>query len=75
MKSIHIRNIDPEVLQRLKERAELHHRSMQGEVKAILEEAVRRMPEASREEPLDLITVSTGNTETWKRDDYYDDAR
>ncbi|MCF7929363.1 MAG: Arc family DNA-binding protein [Spirochaetales bacterium] len=72
MKSIHIRNIDPQVLQRLKRRAELHHRSMQGELKAILEEAVRKMPDASREEGLDLITVSTGKTEAWRRDEYYD---
>lgn len=48
---------------------------MQGEVKAILEEAVRKMPEASQEEELDLITVSTGNTDAWRRGDYYDDAR
>jgi len=75
MKSIHIRDIDPQILQGLKKRAELHHRSMQGEVKAILEEAVRKMPEASQEEELDLITVSTGNTDAWRRGDYYDDAR
>ena len=48
---------------------------MQGELKAILEEAVRKMPDPSREEDLDLITVSTGKTEAWRRDEYYDDAR
>jgi plasmid stability protein len=75
MKSIHIRNIDPQALQRLKKLAELHHRSMQGELKAIIEDAVRRVPDASQDEDLDLITVSTGNVEKWSREDYYEDAR
>jgi plasmid stability protein len=75
MKSIHIRNIDQQVVQGLKRRAELHHRSMQGEIKAILEDAVRKMPTTSQKEELDLITVATGNSKAWKRDDYYDAAR
>lgn len=63
------------MLQRLKKLAELHHRSMQGELKAIIEDAVKRVPDYSPEEDLDLITVSTGNTENWSREDYYEDAR
>jgi plasmid stability protein len=75
MKSIHIRDIDPKVLQRLKKLAELHHRSMQGELKTIITEAVRKLPETGTHEELDLITVSTGNLKPWKRQDYYGDAR
>jgi len=75
MKSIHIRDIDPEILQRLKKLAEMHHRSMQGELKTIITEAVRRIPEADPDEELDLVTVSTKNQHPWKREDYYTDAR
>ncbi|MFP4179679.1 MAG: hypothetical protein ACLFQW_03960 [Spirochaetaceae bacterium] len=55
MKSIHIRDIDPQVLQRLKKPAEL---------KTIIEEVVKKVPEAAAEEDYDIITVSTGNTES-----------
>ena len=34
-----VRDLDPEVVERLKERARVHGRSLQKEVKAILEEA------------------------------------
>ncbi len=35
-----VKNVPDEVLQRLKARAERHHRSLQGELLSILEEAV-----------------------------------
>jgi plasmid stability protein len=38
--SLSIKNAPDEMVRRLKERAERHHRSLQGEVMAILEEAV-----------------------------------
>ena len=38
--SLSIKNAPDEVVKRLKERAERHHRSLQGELLAILEEAV-----------------------------------
>jgi len=75
MKSIHIRDIDPQVLQRLKKLAEMHHRSMQGELKTIIAEAVRKIPAAGTDEEFDLITVSSGNKQAWEREDYYDNAR
>ena len=37
--SLSIRNAPDEVVRRLKERAERHHRSLQGELMAILEDA------------------------------------
>jgi plasmid stability protein len=39
--SLSIKNAPDELVKRLKERAERHHRSLQGELMAILEEAVR----------------------------------
>ena len=38
--SLSIKNAPDDLVQRLKERAQRHHRSLQGEVMAILEEAV-----------------------------------
>ncbi|MFO8064123.1 MAG: Arc family DNA-binding protein [Spirochaetia bacterium] len=73
MKSLHIRDVDPWVLQRLRRRAELHHRSMQGELRAILEEAARRTPESDTIDPNEIITVSVAERGPWNREDIYDD--
>jgi plasmid stability protein len=76
MKSIHIRDVDEATLARLKQRAVLHHRSLQGELHAILDEAVQRMPKQDRSDELDLIVVETNNSGNWSRDTVYgDDAR
>ncbi|NBC29912.1 MAG: Arc family DNA-binding protein [Spirochaetes bacterium] len=75
MKSIHIRDVDPEVLRRLQRLAKLHHRSMQGELKAILEDASKRAPELEPEDPLDVVTVDAGSTGRFDRDDLYADER
>lgn len=75
MKSVHIRDVDDTLIRKVKTLAALHHRSMQGELKAIIEEAARKVPEDAEEGDLEIITVSTGNTGSWKRDDIYDDAR
>jgi len=37
-----VRDLDPRVLARLKAKARLNHRSLQGEVKAILEQAAEQ---------------------------------
>jgi plasmid stability protein len=47
-----VRNLDPTVVARLKEQARQNHRSLQGEVKAILEAAAQR---ATRDEALALV--------------------
>lgn len=76
MKSLHIRDIDETVLERLRVLEQLHHRSVQGEVRAILEEAAERAPDAEAYRPLDLVTVATGRDDSWSRKDLYgDDAR
>jgi antitoxin FitA len=42
-----VKQVDDEVAARLRERAKRNHRSLQGELKAILEEAVLRQPARS----------------------------
>ena len=39
--SLSIKNVPDEILERLRRRAEINHRSLQGEVMSILENAVR----------------------------------
>jgi antitoxin FitA len=39
--NLSIKNAPDQVVQRLRERAERHHRSLQGELMAIIEDAVR----------------------------------
>lgn len=41
MKQVLIRDLDEEVIEALKDRAALHHRSLQGELKAIVTQAAR----------------------------------
>ena len=41
MAQVLIRDLDPEVIEALKRRAKEHNRSLQGELKTILEQAVR----------------------------------
>jgi plasmid stability protein len=54
MAQILVRDIDDAVVATLKERAKANHRSLQGEVKAILErEARRRMTPAEMTQMLD----------------------
>lgn len=45
--NLSIKNAPDEVVERLRERAERHHRSLQGEMLAIIEEAVRPVRELS----------------------------
>lgn len=43
MAQILVRDIEPETIKRLKDRAKQHKRSLQGEAKYILEEAAQKM--------------------------------
>ncbi len=71
MKSIHIRAVPPNTLAALKRLARSHHRSLQGELLSILDRAARRAPPENEEE-LPLITVETGATSIWPREELYD---
>jgi plasmid stability protein len=68
MPALHIRDVDDAVLAALKAQAERNHRSLQGEVRSILEQAV-----AAAAPKLALKTVHVGGSATFSRDDMYDD--
>jgi plasmid stability protein len=53
--SLSIKNAPDELVRRLKERAERHHRSLQGELMAILEEAVGTSRRLTPAEVLDRV--------------------
>jgi plasmid stability protein len=85
MTALHVRDLDATVYEQLKALAAAHHRSLTGEVKAILAAAVRQAPlpqdEPLRVEllppeqarPLRLRTVNSPYQGTWSRDDIYRD--
>ncbi|TVP79242.1 MAG: hypothetical protein EA353_06565 [Puniceicoccaceae bacterium] len=80
MKSIHIRQVDDEVLDALKRRARRHRRSLQKEIESLLVDAAQMLPPEADEpsSPLESIrTVSTGQPDmTWSRESLYgDDGR
>lgn len=74
MKSVHIRQIDEEVLKDLKRRARQHRRSLQKEIESLLEDAAKMTPpeESSRSVADSLHIISGGNSpSTWSREDIY----
>ena len=73
MKSLHIRDVDPVVVSRLRKLARMHHRSMQGELRAILAEAAKRLPASDEVDPNELVTVNVPGISTWSREELYGD--
>jgi plasmid stability protein len=71
MSSVHIRDIPPRTLSSLKRLARSHHRSLQGELHAILERAARIAPPEAAERSLDIVTVKVGGEHSWTRDEIY----
>ena len=71
MTSIHIGDVAPETLQALKRLARSHHRSLQGELHTILERAARMAPPDETVRTLSLVTVGTGHTTSWGRDEIH----
>ncbi|MHB8880367.1 MAG: FitA-like ribbon-helix-helix domain-containing protein [Thermodesulfovibrionales bacterium] len=49
-----IRNLETETIERLKERAKLHNRSLQGEAKSILELSAKMTMEEARERAIKI---------------------
>jgi antitoxin FitA len=72
MAAIHVRDLDDAVLAALKARAKKHHRSLQGEVKLILEQAASSEASPGRRK-LALVTVRVGSKSSYSRDEIYDD--
>jgi plasmid stability protein len=71
--AIHIRNVPEAMLSALRERAEAHGRSMQQEVLAILDAATVEPIPRQAPSPIQLVTVRTSSSTTWRREDIYDD--
>ena len=71
MRSIHIREVEPATLAALKRLARSHHRSLQGELRLILDRAARLAPPDEDTRTLDLVTARTGLTTAWNRDEIY----
>lgn len=75
--AIHIRSVDDAVIAALKARARRNHRSLQGEVKSILERAASLGDVGAKHAPrrLRLQTVRVGARPSYSRDVIYDDER
>ena len=73
MQAIHIRGVPDHVVAALKRRAKAHHRSLQGEVLAALEEAALRAPPAAPPPALRLAFSDATPAGSWSRDEIYDD--
>jgi plasmid stability protein len=72
--AIHVRNVPESVMAALRERAARHGRSMQQEIRQILEAAAADPGRAAPVDPIALHTVRTGSTATWRREEIYGDA-
>jgi plasmid stability protein len=75
MPALHVRDLDDAVIAALKARAREHHRSLQGEVRSILEAVARPggREGTPRRRRLRLRTVRVGRPATFSREIIYDD--
>ncbi len=74
MPALHIRNVDDAVIDALKDRARRHHRSLEGELRAIIERAAfSRDGQGRGRVRVDIRTVSVGAESTYDREEIYDD--
>jgi plasmid stability protein len=71
MKSLLIRNIDEKTIRLLKRMAQSHHRSLQGEISFLLEQAVKRIPIVDSEIELNLTLVNSNSESKWSREEIY----
>lgn len=73
MPSLSIKNVPEELVERLRSRAKGHHRSLQGEIMVILEEATLAPPRLTVAELRDRVRrlgLRTGDESTaWIRED------
>ncbi len=79
MPALHIRNVDDAVVTALKRRAAAHNRSLEGELREVLEQIAfprRSLQKRSPGGKLPLKTVNVGAKTNYGRDEIYgDDAR
>src|SRR2546428_13154573 len=74
MPALHIRNVDDAVIDALKRRAQENHRSLEGELRELLEQIAfsKEAPaRRSRKRKLRLSTVSVGSKSSYDRDEIY----
>lgn len=71
MKSVHITQVHPETIDALKRPARCNQRSLQGELRAILERAAGLAPPDATTDEFKLVTVRTGYTGSWSREEIY----
>jgi plasmid stability protein len=74
MPALHVRDLDDALIAALKERARRNHRSLQGELRSILEAAaLEGHPSRARSKRrLNLRTVSVGSAPSFSRDVIYE---
>ncbi len=76
MKALHIRDVDELVIRRIAKLARFHKRSMQAELRVILEEAAARAKVLENDEEDELIFVAADPGNGYGREELYgDDAR
>ncbi len=84
MSALAIRDLDDSVVEVLKHRASRHHRSLAGEVRAILTDVANGVPVAQAGLPVDeiarrqclmegIVMSTVPGNGTWSRDEIYDD--
>lgn len=72
MPALHIRNVDDSVIAALKRRAAARHRSLEGELRDVLEQAAfPRKGKGAVHRKLQLKTVSIGAKSSYSRDEIY----
>jgi len=72
MKSIHVRDVSEETIEGLKQLARMHHRSLQGELKHLLDYSAAFAKKPSTP-ALKLNHVSVGGKQDWSREEIYGD--
>jgi plasmid stability protein len=73
MPAIHVRNVPEHVAAAIRERAERHGHSMQQELLEILEAAATQPARGEKPPPIELVTVRTAGTSSWRREEIYGD--
>ncbi|MFT4265505.1 MAG: hypothetical protein QM572_19150 [Nocardioides sp.] len=72
MPALHIRNVSEETVAALKAKAAAHGRSLEAELRVVLDEAASR-PTSRSPRKLNLTFVGSGTTEPFDRHDLYSD--
>ncbi|MDE0508771.1 MAG: hypothetical protein OXI17_09075 [Gammaproteobacteria bacterium] len=69
-----IRNVSPATLRALKRLARSHHRSLQEELREILDRAAEMAPADENTNSLELVTVKIKGSSSWSREEIYGDG-